>query len=766
MVMGLCLRDAEERRLSFDFEAILPTDDRPDYSLAPLRHGAIVGVNGATFHAQDAMKKDFKRGTVVCRHWLRALCMKGDTCEFLHQYDMSKMPECRWGMECQVPECPFRHVPDEERVECAFYKQGFCSHGSSCRYRHMKLAREECPEMADFALQSKVAEEENGKRRKAQPVNEFFKIAICKHWEKVGSCPFGDECHFAHGDRELRPFPKGENEEQEGRGARYGNGRGNNGGGVLQDGIMSDKIGFQTQERKTRRQVVSVPTLLDDKQLVKYFVMPSASYLNLAHSVHHERWTVPATVLQQIKIASETSDSVFLFFTVRLSKHFQGVARVVNGAMANLDVANGDDVSPGEDLAANIVPYETEGQSAWSGAFGIEWLRICECPWERLAQLGNKQVAVPDCPNGHELDAETGHALVRLLFNQPEIKLHYRSVEDELKLPGGAEELATRRREAAESLLGTPGDVPGYDGPAPAWKVTRPGFVFTCTSQTINECFGRMLFGLAADQEALALQHVTPGTPLYLLNLSDQHLLGIFEAVSPAIMNMMPGAFCHGPNMPSPFPVQVSFAVTLNAPALPTSDPQIKEVVGDNKISVGPLSLQVTQQLADVFADRSGAAFPPSGPAMGPGVPERFRGKPGPNGGQDGPKDPNEPAFLQKLVVGIENDNEFGVTRRIIGPAGSNMKRISVEAGGNAKIRVRGRGSGSKEGGPEDADEPLMILVSAENERSFRIACTLTSELLAVIHHDFQMFQQRGPPQHFRGGGGNFGRGPPGRGYH
>ena len=135
-------------------------------------------------------------------------------------------------------------------------------------------------------------------------------------------------------------------------------------------------------------------------------------------------------------------------------------------------------------------------------------------------------------------------------------------------------------------------------------------------------------------------------------------------------------------------------------------------------------------------------------------------------GGHDGPKDPNEPAFLQKLVVGIENESEFGVTRRIIGPAGSNMKRISVEAGGNAKIRVRGRGSGSKEGGLEDSDEPLMILVSAENERSFRIACTLTSELLAVIHRDYQMFQQRGPPQHFRGGGGNFGRGPPGRGHH
>ncbi len=32
--------------------------------------------------------------TIVCKHWLRGLCKKGDQCEFLHEYDMSKMPEC------------------------------------------------------------------------------------------------------------------------------------------------------------------------------------------------------------------------------------------------------------------------------------------------------------------------------------------------------------------------------------------------------------------------------------------------------------------------------------------------------------------------------------------------------------------------------------------------------------------------------------------------------------------------------------------------
>ncbi|KAG3135609.1 hypothetical protein C6341_g21710 [Phytophthora cactorum] len=45
--------------------------------------------------------------------------------------------------------------------------------------------------------------------------------------------------------------------------------------------------------------------------MAKYFLVQSASYLNLAHSVHHGRWAVPPAVLQQIKTASETSDEVF-----------------------------------------------------------------------------------------------------------------------------------------------------------------------------------------------------------------------------------------------------------------------------------------------------------------------------------------------------------------------------------------------------------------------------------------------------------------------
>jgi cleavage and polyadenylation specificity factor subunit 4 len=68
--------------------------------------------------------------TIVCKHWLRALCKKGDSCEFLHEYDMTKMPECyfysRYG-QCHKKECTFLHIDPESKIkDCAWYDRGFC----------------------------------------------------------------------------------------------------------------------------------------------------------------------------------------------------------------------------------------------------------------------------------------------------------------------------------------------------------------------------------------------------------------------------------------------------------------------------------------------------------------------------------------------------------------------------------------------------------------------------------------------------------------
>ena len=71
----------------------------------------------------------------VCTYWLRNLCMKGDTCGFLHQFDAARMPVCRNLLKfgtCKEADCPYKHSTEEIK-ECNMYKLGFCIYGPAVR---------------------------------------------------------------------------------------------------------------------------------------------------------------------------------------------------------------------------------------------------------------------------------------------------------------------------------------------------------------------------------------------------------------------------------------------------------------------------------------------------------------------------------------------------------------------------------------------------------------------------------------------------------
>ncbi|XP_028675157.1 putative cleavage and polyadenylation specificity factor subunit 4-like protein isoform X1 [Erpetoichthys calabaricus] len=107
--------------------------------------------------------------SVVCKHWLRGLCKKGDQCEFLHEYDMTRMPECYFYSkfnECSNKECPFLHIDPACKVkDCPWYDRGFCKHGPLCKHRHTR--RVMCPQYL------------------------------------VGFCPEGAKCKFVHPKADL-----------------------------------------------------------------------------------------------------------------------------------------------------------------------------------------------------------------------------------------------------------------------------------------------------------------------------------------------------------------------------------------------------------------------------------------------------------------------------------------------------------------------------------------------------------------------------------
>ena len=103
--------------------------------------------------------------------------------------------------------------------------------------------------------------------------------------------------------------------------------------------------------------------------------------------------------------------------------------------------------------------------------------------------------------------------------------------------------------------------------------------------------------------------------------------------------------------------------------------------------------------------------------------------------------------YTCKYEILIPNDKDFQVARRLIGSKGCNMKRILNECkqnnniNDNVKLRLRGRGSGYKEGPQnKESDEPLHLCISAKNQEEMKKACSLVDDLLNKIYDEYKKF--------------------------
>merc|ERR1719389_1145049 len=95
--------------------------------------------------------------------------------------------------------------------------------------------------------------------------------------------------------------------------------------------------------------------------------------------------------------------------------------------------------------------------------------------------------------------------------------------------------------------------------------------------------------------------------------------------------------------------------------------------------------------------------------------------------------------FTCRFLIGIENDKEFQVARRLIGSKGSNMKKIVQQT--DAKLRLRGVGSGYFEGsGQKESSEPLQLCISCTSAEGYNTAVRLTEDLLKKVHDEYRQF--------------------------
>ncbi|ORY76683.1 hypothetical protein BCR37DRAFT_351406 [Protomyces lactucae-debilis] len=92
----------------------------------------------ASAHAQQG-----RLNSVVCKHWLRGLCKKADACEFLHEYNMRHVQECKQWKEqgtCgNAEDCLYAHpAPGSRNGICDWYKLGYCPLGPDCKRKHIR----------------------------------------------------------------------------------------------------------------------------------------------------------------------------------------------------------------------------------------------------------------------------------------------------------------------------------------------------------------------------------------------------------------------------------------------------------------------------------------------------------------------------------------------------------------------------------------------------------------------------------------------------
>lgn len=102
----------------------------PRGAACPLRHTTPSTANYVQIPVPTTVQ-----GRTVCKHWLRGLCKKGADCEFLHEYNLRKMPECyfftKHGFCSSGDECMYLHItPHQRRPECRSYTAGFCRAGT------------------------------------------------------------------------------------------------------------------------------------------------------------------------------------------------------------------------------------------------------------------------------------------------------------------------------------------------------------------------------------------------------------------------------------------------------------------------------------------------------------------------------------------------------------------------------------------------------------------------------------------------------------
>ncbi|KAI4306340.1 hypothetical protein L6164_029627 [Bauhinia variegata] len=397
-----------EGGLSFDFEGGLDAAPPNPAATGPvvqsdssaIANGAAAGTTAApaTDHAAGNIpgRRSFRQ--TVCRHWLRSLCMKGDACGFLHQYDKSRMPVCRFFRlygECREQDCVYKHT-NEDIKECNMYKLGFCPNGPDCRYRHAKTPGPPPP-----------VEEVLQKIQHLYSHNKFYQQRNSGYPQQA------EKSHFPQG-------PNPTNHDVTGKLVTSESGN-----------VQQQQQIPQSQQQVSQNQSQNLPngqpnqanqTAIPLPQgISRYFIVKSCNRENFELSVQQGVWATQRNNEAKLNEAFDSVENVILIFSVNRTRHFQGCAKMTSRIGGSV---------PGGNWKYG------HGTAHYGRNFSVKWLKLCELSFHKTRHLRNpynENLPVKISRDCQELEPSIGEQLASLLYLEPDSELMAVSLAAESK---------------------------------------------------------------------------------------------------------------------------------------------------------------------------------------------------------------------------------------------------------------------------------------------------------------------------------------------